>query len=129
MATHTDENMLDECGLMYKIDGSFYGRQWVCFHELCVMWCSNVYVDQRNKLRGLEFHLRVPEDRECYVCEQKGVINKCYEEKCERYFHFFCAREDGCVFSNWNVYCPLHKDDYFFEDPMEEGQSHEEETK
>ncbi|XP_046855575.1 retinoic acid-induced protein 1-like isoform X2 [Xenia sp. Carnegie-2017] len=81
----------------------------VWFHGYCVVWSPGFYTVD-NTLVGCEQVVIDARTRFCSVCGENGATLICLQRTCRKLFHFYCAKEYGCVFdeSNYTIQCGKH---------------------
>ena len=82
---------------------------WV--HDSCVMWCPEVYFDQRKqRLKNVTSALKRGAYIKCNHCGLKGATVGCTLPQCPKSYHLVCAHAAGCRFNAeaFTVLCPDH---------------------
>jgi hypothetical protein len=82
---------------------------WV--HDSCVMWCPEVYFDQRKqRLKNVTSALKRGSYIKCNHCGLKGATVGCTLPQCPKSYHLACAHAAGSRFNAeaFTVLCPDH---------------------
>ncbi|XP_070251050.1 retinoic acid-induced protein 1 [Myotis yumanensis] len=83
-------------------------EHWV--HEACAVWTGGVYL-VAGKLFGLQEAMKVALDMTCSSCQEAGATIGCCHKGCVHTYHYPCASDAGCTFTedNFSLKCPKHK--------------------
>ncbi|XP_006774032.1 PREDICTED: retinoic acid-induced protein 1 [Myotis davidii] len=83
-------------------------EHWV--HEACAVWTGGVYL-VAGKLFGLQEAMKVALDMTCSSCHEAGATVGCCHKGCGHTYHYPCASDAGCAFTedNFSLKCPKHK--------------------
>ncbi|XP_016051985.1 PREDICTED: retinoic acid-induced protein 1 [Miniopterus natalensis] len=83
-------------------------EHWV--HEACAVWTGGVYL-VAGKLFGLQEAMKVALDMTCSSCQEVGATIGCCHKGCVHTYHYPCASDAGCTFTedNFSLKCPKHK--------------------
>ncbi|XP_014398288.1 PREDICTED: retinoic acid-induced protein 1 [Myotis brandtii] len=83
-------------------------EHWV--HEACAVWTGGVYL-VAGKLFGLQEAMKVALDMTCSSCQEAGATIGCCHKGCVHTYHYPCASDAGCAFTedNFSLKCPKHK--------------------
>ncbi|XP_066499183.1 retinoic acid-induced protein 1 [Hoplias malabaricus] len=79
-------------------------------HEACTIWTNGVIL-VAGKLYGLREAAEESTVTKCSKCQSEGASVGCRWKNCTYKYHFFCAKETGCIFEEdtFSIKCPKHK--------------------
>mmetsp|Transcript_94161 Transcript_94161/g.162857 ORF Transcript_94161/g.162857 Transcript_94161/m.162857 type:complete len:502 (+) Transcript_94161:812-2317(+) len=81
-------------------------------HDLCLLWCPEVYEDNRGQFLGLEHAYRRTKKggMRCNFCDKPGATLGCHVESCKNSYHVACAllTSKGMDEENYIMFCPEH---------------------
>ena len=114
LGVHEDARRCEFC--RKKGDDRVAGRllgidsgQWL--HINCAHWSNEVYADEYGVLRCWNQALPRSTRTKCAVCSQVGASIGCNTSKCQKVYHYACAKIDEMVFcANKKTFCKLHSD-------------------
>ncbi|XP_051571090.1 retinoic acid-induced protein 1-like isoform X2 [Myxocyprinus asiaticus] len=79
-------------------------------HEACTIWTRGIIL-VAGKLYGLKEAAQSAAHAKCSRCQSEGASICCSWKSCTQRYHYFCAKEMGCMFQEetFSVRCPKHK--------------------
>ncbi|KAI8379148.1 uncharacterized protein BYT42DRAFT_593398 [Radiomyces spectabilis] len=79
-------------------------------HDACARYSPEVFCTPDGKWYNVTLALRRGRGMRCYVCKEKGATIGCFESKCNKSFHLFCAQKPVSYFKNGVIFwCPTHE--------------------
>ncbi|KAM8816409.1 retinoic acid-induced protein 1 isoform 1-T2 [Rhynchonycteris naso] len=109
VAPAADKTRKHECDKEVPAEpGGDSQEHWV--HEACAVWTGGVYL-VAGKLFGLQEAMKVALDMTCSSCQEAGATIGCCHKGCTHTYHYPCASDAGCIFTedNFSLKCPKHK--------------------
>lgn len=81
--------------------GKYYG------HLLCLLWCSDVYLDDNADFKGIEAAIANRMKVKCDYCSKSGASFYCHANACKKSGHYGCATKHNWYFdwSKYTTYC------------------------